>query len=443
MAVDHFVEEYSKARPRSAALHERAEKVFAADGATHFVRILDPFRPYITHAKGSKKWDVDGHEYIDYVMGHGALLQGHSHPSIVKAVQEQMAKGVHYGDNHELEVEWAELIQRLMPSAERVEFFSSGQEANLMAIRLSRIFTGRKKILRFVENFHGWADEVVLPPSSPGTSNPEVTIIPFDLKRVEEELATGEFAILMTEGGGAHMTGQVPLDFDFVRALPALAHKYGTVWHLDEVVTGFRDAVGGFQGMVGVKPDLTSLGKVIAGGLGAGALIGRADILEALNSRTPVERRVLHSGTWNGNPLTSAAGVASMKNCQGGESQKRANEMAAYLRKKGNRVFREKGISAWLYGRSITHFYLGPIELQPSSEVLPPTRDLAKMMGMSSQKLRLSHHLLHRGVSTLQGRLFILSSAHTEEDIDKTIAALEASLEAMISEGSLEGLWGI
>jgi glutamate-1-semialdehyde 2,1-aminomutase len=305
-----------------------------------------------------------------------------------------------------------------------------------MAIRLSRAFTGRNKILRFAENFHGWADEVVFPPTSPGTAKQEVTVIPYDLKRVEEELSTCQYAILMTEGGGAHMTGMIPLDFDFVRALPRLAQKYGTVWHLDEVVTGFRDAVGGFQEMVGVKPDLTSLGKIVAGGLGAGALVGRADIMAILDPKTGPEKQVVHSGTWNGNPLTSAAAVAGLKLCRTGDPQKKANMLAAELRKKGNRMMREKAIQGWLYGRSITHLYLGPLELEPSLDTLPPTRDVAKMLGGAAQRLRLSLHLLQRGISTLQARMFILSSAHTEDDVDNTVAALAASFEAMISEGS-------
>jgi len=437
MAVDKLVEGYKRTHPKSVELHARAVKVFAADGATARARILPPYRPYITHAKGSKKWDVNGNEYLDYVMGHGSLLLGHSHPAIVKAVQEQVTKGVHYGDNHELEVEWAELIQSMMPSAGRVEFFACGQEANLMAIRLARIFSGRRKILRFVENFHGWADEVVLTPSSPGVVADEVKIIPYDLDRVEKELATGEYAILMTEGGGAHMGGQLPVDFDFVRALPDLAHKYGTVWHLDEVVTGFREAPGGFQSMVGVKPDLTCLGKVVAGGLGAGVLIGRADIMAVFSSRTPDNRRVIHTGTWNANPLTCAAGIACLKLCQDGEPQKKANELAAYLREKGNQVFKEKGIDGWLYGRSITHVYLGPLDFKPPDDTVPPTKDVDKIMGMVGTKGRLCYHLLHRGVSTLGARIFILSCMHTIEDIDKTVTALADSLEAMIEEGTL------
>jgi len=436
MTVDKLIEEYKRAHPKSGELHERAAKFFPADGTTHRARLLSPYRPYITHAKGSKKWDVDGNEYIDYVMGHGSLILGHSHPAVVKAVQEQMAKGVHYGENHELEVEWAELIQSLMPSMERVEFFACGQEANLMAVRLARIFTGRKKILRFVLNYHGWADELVLDPSTPGIVADEVTWIPYDLDRVEEELATGKYAILMTEGGGARMSGQIPIDFDFIRALPALAHKYDTVWHLDEVVTGFRDTPSGFQSIVGVKPDLTSLGKCVAGGLGAGALVGRADIMEALSPKAPKNQQVVHSGTWNANPLTSAAGVAALKLYQGGEPQRKASELAAYLRKKGNQVFKEKGIGGWLYGRSVAHVYLGPFDYEPPDDTVPPTKDIDKIMRLET-KVRLSQHLIQRGVATMSARFFILSCVHTIEDIDQTIKALGDSLDAMIAEGTI------
>ncbi|MAF86090.1 MAG: aspartate aminotransferase family protein [Dehalococcoidales bacterium] len=438
MAVDRLVDEYKITHPKSQELHDRAARIFAADGATARIRILNPYRPYITHAKGSKKWDIDGNEYIDYVMGHGAMLLGHSHPAIVKALQEQAAKGTHYGDNHELEVAWAELIQSMVPSAERVEFFACGQEANLFAIKLARIFTQRSKILRFVENFHGWADELVPTPISPSVVADAVKIIPYDLDRVEEELATKEYAILMTEGGGAHMSGQIPLDFEFVRTLPGLAHKYGTVWFLDEVVTGFRDAPGGFQSIVGVKSDLTSLGKIVAGGIGAGALVGRADIMGLLSPETPANRRMIHTGTWNANPLASATGIAALKLCQDGKPQRKANEMAASLRKEGNQLFKEKGVDGWLYGRSITHVYLGPFDCQPTDDTVPPTKDISKITGMGGAKTRLSHHLLHRGISTMAARHLILSCMHTIKDVNKTVDALADSLDAMIEEGSIK-----
>ncbi len=437
MAVENIVEEYVRNHPRSQKLHMRAKEVFAANGATHAARILDPFRPYITRAKGSRKWDVDGNEYIDYVMGHGALILGHSHPEVVRAVQEQMAKGVHYGDNHQLEIEWAELIKSMMPSIEKVEFFSCGQEANMMAIRLARVFTGRRKVLRFEENFHGWADELV-DLHSPGIVADEVKAIPgHDLNRLEDELAKREYAILLVEGGGAHMGGQIPWDTEFVRALPGLTRKYGTVCLIDEVVTGFRDSPGGWQATVGVTPDLTTLGKTIGGGLGIGALGGRADIMDMLRPQPSAQHIVRHSGTWNANPLTASAGVAACKLYRGGEVQERVNQLGAYLATKGNQVLKERGISGRLYGRSIIHIYLGRLDYEPPDNTLPPTRDVRAIMAGMPVKTRLCLHLIHRGISTQGARFFILSTAHAEEDIDQTVKALGDSLDAMVAEGTI------
>ncbi len=435
--TSNIVDAYIRTHPGSQKLHERAMRIFAADGATHSARIFDPFRPYITRARGTRKWDIDGNEYIDYVMGHGALILGHCHPAIVQAVQEQVARGTHYGENHELEVAWAELIQRMMPAMEKIEFFSCGQEANMMAARLSRLFTGRKKILRFVENFHGWGDELVVT-DAPGVSNDYVTMIPgHDLKLLEKELMTREYAMVMAEGGGAHMAGQIPWDPDFVRSIPPLARKYGTVFLIDEVVTGFRDAAGGWQSTVGVTPDLTSLGKTIGGGLGIGALGGRADIMDMLKPKAPPQPFARHPGTWNANPLTAAAGVAACTLYLDGEPQRRANELGAYLRKKGNQALKDKGYAGRLYGRTIVHVYLGPADYEPADDSLPPTSDVTKLVSGAAQKGRLCLHLLQRGIATMGGRFFVLSAMHTEEELDRTVEALLSSLDAMSADGSL------
>jgi len=444
-AAENIVEEFNKSHQKSQKLHERAVNIFAANGATHAGRVFDPFMPYMTHAKGSRKWDVDGKEYIDYVMGHGALILGHCHPDVVQAVQEQMAKGTHYSSNHELELEWAELIKSMMPWVEKVEFFSCGMEADMMALRLGRVFTGRKKVLKFEEHFHGWADHLV-EPGEPGVLPEDniintVTIPANDLSKVEKELATKEYAVLLTEGGGGHMGGQVPLDVDFARALPDLAHKYGTVWCLDEVVTGFRDSPGGWQSMVGVRPDLTALGKCVGGGLGAGAVVGRADIMDALRPKGAKERAIRHSGTWNANPLTAAAGIAACKLYKGGEVQKKVSELAAYIRGKGNEVLKELSINGRLYGRSIVHLYLGPIDYEPSEDTMPPSKNISQLTipGKSPMRMRLCLHLLQRGVSVAPtgSKLFILSIAHTKTDLDQTIEAFRDSLIAMIDEGTI------
>ena len=440
MTTENIVEQYRRSHLGSQELHKRAVEVFA-NGATHGVRVLDPFKPYMTHARGSRKWDVDGNEYIDYSMSHGALILGHSHPEIVSAVQEQMARGTHYGSNHELEVEWAELIKSMMPSAERVRFFACGNEADMMALRLGRIFTGRKKVLKFEGHFHGWNDHLSLS-GTPGTLPEDnavntITIPSNDLSKVEAELAKREYAILMTEGGGAVMGGQYPLDDDYARALPDLTRRYGTVWVVDEVVTGFRFAPGGWQATVGVKPDLTTLGKCVGGGLSCGAMVGRADIMAAFDSKTPVERRVNHSGTWNANPLVAAAGVAALKLLRTGEPQRRADEAAAQLREGCNKALKERGIEGRLYGgSSIIYLYLGPIDYEPSDHTMPPVRDINRLMTGSGGR-QMTLHLLHRGVATMGTRLFVLSVTHTKEDIDQTVKVFGDSLDAMIADGDL------
>ena len=441
--MEDIVALYKRTHARSAKLHEEAVKYFSPDGCTHSLRMFDPFRPYITHGKGSHKWDVDGNEYIDYAMGHGCLILGHGHPAIVKAVKEQMDKGTHFAGNHELEIEWAKLIQEMIPMAERIEFFSSGSEANMMAVRLARAFTGRKKILKFDEHWHGWGD-ALQPPKTPGVPDEiAATVIPAnDLDLVERELAKGEYAALITEGGGGHMGGMVPLDKDFARALPGLTRKYGTVWVIDEVVTGFRDSPGGWQATVGVTPDLTTLGKAVGGGLGIGVVIGRADILDLCSSRTPSERRIRHLGTWNANPLTCAAGVAACKLLKTGEVQKKINDLGAYFRKSGNRLLKERGYSARFYGptKSIVNLYVGPIDFEPSDDQMPPTKDTHKIMDPAVMPLRqrLTLYLLQLGVDTYQARYCALSIAHTREDIDQTVKAFINAIESAIADGTFE-----
>ncbi|MFW6056137.1 MAG: aspartate aminotransferase family protein [Chloroflexota bacterium] len=436
---DDIVRQYIERRPLSARLHAEALMHFGAGGATHAARVSDPFRPYITHAEGSRKWDVDGNEYVDYTMGHGALLLGHSHPAIVEAIQVQAAKGLHYGENHEMEIRWASLISSMMPVAERIEFCAAGQEANMMAVRLARAYTGRRRILRFAENYHGWADELA-GPGPVGCLAEEVTVLPFnDREAVEKALATREYAIMLSEGGGGHMAGQVPIELALQRDLPGMARQYGTLYCLDEVVTGFRDAPGGWQELVGVKPDLSTIGKCVGGGVHVGAVVGREDIFSALSPAAPPGARVIHAGTWNANPLAAAAGVAACTLYLNGAPERQAAAMARRFRDGGNEVFRRLGIQGRFYSRSIVHLYLGPVEQEPATfDFEGPSTDVTRLMAPEYEavKTRLGLHLLEEGVAAFRGAMYVFSSAHTEQDVDFTIEALETSLIAMRNEGS-------
>lgn len=422
-STDRLAEAYQAARPRGAALHAEACRYFAALGATHFARAAVPFRPYITRASGSRKWDADGHEYVDYVMGHGALVLGHNHPDVVAALQQQLTRGIHFGDNHELEVEWARRIQAMMPSAERVEFFACGQEANLMAIRLARIHTARRRILRLRFNYHGWADELAGPYAA-GTVADAVTLIdPNDLALLERELRTREYAILLVEGGGAYLAGRVPIAVEYYQALPDLTRRSGTVLLLDEVVTCFREGSGGWQAAVGIRPDLTTVGKAVSGGLPAGGLLGRAELFQPLDPGNRPERLVVHGGTWNALPLTAAAGIAACRLYQDGAPQRLVRRRADTFKDAGNAVLARLGIRGRLQGRTVVHLILGDIESGPG--------------GQPQANRRLDLHLLQRGISTLLGDAFVFSAAHTEADVEQTVNSLAQALQAMQEEGTL------
>ena len=310
---------YEAEFPNSRKLFEQAKSLFP-DGVTHDLRRLEPFPIYIERAQGACKWDVDGHRLIDYWAGHGALLLGHSHPAVVEAVQRQMGKSTHPGACHELEIKWGQYVQRLVPSAEKMRFVSSGTEATLMALRLARIFTGRPKLLKFAGHFHGWHDFVIpaadvphdglVPGVPPAVAADTVVVLPNDLAAVEKALARDpQIGCVILEPTGGHF-GAVPIRGDFLRALRELTSKQNKLLIFDEVITGFRVHPGGAQGHYGISPDLTTLAKVLAGGLPGGCLAGRADVLASLEFRAG-KPKMKHPGTFNANPLSAAAGIAA------------------------------------------------------------------------------------------------------------------------------------
>ncbi|MEZ4455768.1 MAG: aminotransferase class III-fold pyridoxal phosphate-dependent enzyme [Gemmatimonadales bacterium] len=434
---DPLVERYVAERPNSAALHERARAFFAADGATHFARVKAPFRPYISRTAGAAKWDVDGHRYLDFVLGHGALVLGHGHPAVVAALTAQAARGIHFGDNHELEVEWAALIRELMPRAERIEFTASGQEANHLGLRVARAYTGRRRLLRFAHNYHGWGDELCAPGSG-GSPSDNVTVIPADdVELLERTLASKDYALVLIEGGGGRLSGRVPTTPEFFRLLPEVGARHGTLVMLDEVVTGFREAPGGWQSVVGMTPDLASIGKAASGGVPCGALIGRADVMACLGVEVAADRRVMHGGTWNAAPLTCAAGIAACGEYRGGAPQRHVAASAERLLADTNGRLRRAGLPARLYGRSFLHVYLGAAERE--DDRLPPVAAVEKLMDPARTSLyqRLDLHLLSRGIATLRGEGMALSVAHTDADLDSAAEAFVASVAAMVAEGTL------
>jgi glutamate-1-semialdehyde 2,1-aminomutase len=446
-----LVDRYSAAFPGSKKRFETARGIFPT-GVTHDTRMMDPFPPYVTHAQGAYKWDVDGHKLVDYFVGHGALLLGHSPPDVVQAVQEQMAKGTHYGACHDLEIEWGQLVQKLVPSAERVRFTGSGTEATLMALRLSRLATGRPKFLKFRGHFHGWHDYVTISAEPPYDATsiagvPEsvtancVSVPPNDLNVVEDAIKNDpQIGAVILEPTGGHW-GAIPMRGEFLKGLRELCTRHNCILIFDEVITGFRVSPGGAQAFYGIKPDLTSMAKILAGGLPGGGLAGRADILAFIEPR-PGKPKMKHPGTYNANPLSAAAGVAALKRIATGEPTAKANAAAIRLRNGLNELFESRDWPCVAYGdfsmMRIVPGYRGP---RPSTTagvndgLIPYDNDLDTLDGSKTGKplsVMRQAMLLH-GVD-LWGFAGMTSCEHTDAVIDETIHAVEQSIGLLIDE---------
>lgn len=427
-----FVREWVEANPASRQLAERATAVLPA-GVTHDVRRDSPFPLAVARALGSRKWDLDGHEVICYVMGHGSLLLGHGDEAVVEAVREQAGRSLHPGACHELEVRWAEAVVDLVPSAELVRFTASGTEASLLALRLARAATGRPRVAKLVGHFHGWNDQVSygadepfdgpdsagLPPLTDGA----LSVLPVELDALSAALERRDVAALILEPSGAAW-GTVPLPPGFLADCRRIADETGTVLIFDEVVTGFRWSPGGVQGLVGVTPDLTVLGKVLAGGMPGGAVAGRAAILSLLALPADDSRRVAHPGTHNAHPVSAAAGLATLSAVRTGEPQERAGTLARQLREGLNETFSRCGVAGRAYGEASTfHLLFGDAE---PLEGIGTAR--LKAGGMTPELSKELHRgMLLRGVQLFHGSGF-LSSAHSETDVEETLSAFAAVL---------------
>ena len=437
-----LAERFAAEFPASRKLHEQARSVFP-DGVTHDLRHLDPFPIYIDRAAGAYKWDVDGHRLIDYWSGHGALLLGHSHPAVVEAVQNQVARSTHPGGCHELEIEWGRWVQRLVPSAERVRFVSSGTEATMMALRLARIHSGRPRVLKFAGHFHGWND-FLIPDADPPYGEPvpgvlcdvqrdTIVVPPNDPAAVEQALKHDPaIGCVILEPTGGHW-GAVPIRGPFLEALREITRRHDRLLIFDEVITGFRVAPGGAQALYGVVPDITTLAKILAGGLPGGCVAGRADVMAALEFRAG-KGKMKHPGTFNANPLSASAGVATLQVVAGGEPGRRANAAAHKLRRRCNALFEERGVPWVAYGEfSGFRFLPGYQGPRPQGEsFIPYGGDFQRLDVPANPRQRQAFRqaMLLGGVD-LPGLSGMTTAAHTDANIEETVAAVAAAVEVL------------
>jgi glutamate-1-semialdehyde 2,1-aminomutase len=409
----------------SAALYDRAKEAFPS-GVTHDSRFAKPFPIYVNRAKGSRKWDVDGNEYVDYYGGHGALLLGHCHPAVTEAVVEQAQKGSHYGACHELEVRWAELVQEIVPTAEAVKFTSSGTESTMLAMRLARAFTGRDRIIKANSHFHGWHDYAVVAMAEPwdvpismgvpkGVQGTVTGINDKDADALEAELAKGDVAGIIIWCNA--------LTKEWADTVAQKAKAHGALVIYDEVVTGFRYAPGGAQEHFGAQPDLSTFAKILAGGYPGGAVSGRADIIHQFDfSDDPQKQRfgrIAHPGTYNASPVSAAAGVACLEIVKDPRVQERAAETAEKIREGFREVLQRTG----------TEGSVGGWKSYITSSV--------KGTGSAWDTQLKWRAAMQLGGVDPSGTSLIVSAVHDDSDVARTVEAFEGAIQRLRSDGAL------
>ncbi len=438
---------YLELHPGSAERWDTARDIFP-DGVTHDGRRMSPFPLYGTHGEGGVKWDVDGNRIIDFWTGHGSMMLGHSHPEIVKAVQEQVARGTHLSMSSDLEIRWAQLVQQLIPSAEKVRFHSSGTEATMMAIRMARAYTRKSRVIKFEDHFHGWSDALSAGSAGIGgipreTLNTMIVLPPNDMAALEwAMLGNNDIAAIILEPTGAHM-GLEPISAAFLADLRALTERHGVVLIFDEVVTGFRVSKGGAQELYGVTPDMTTMAKILGGGLPGGAVAGKADIINMIQNGPDPEynhnRRIAHNGTFNANPLSAVAGIKALELLSTTPVNETADAMGQRLKDGINDLLAKIEVEGYATGISSLIF----LRLGVDPTTADPDRNPSAARDMRASEnpelqaqlnLAMLNHGVHAG-SAHGGARFILSAAHTEQDIDATVEAVGSALNDVREQG--------
>jgi glutamate-1-semialdehyde 2,1-aminomutase len=426
---------------RSIAAFARARRVIAG-GVNSPVRALGSvgLSPvFMKSGSGATLYDLDGHEYLDYVMSWGALLLGHAHPAITRAIVNTAMRGTSFGTPTELESELAETIRSMMPSLARVRFVSSGTEATMSAIRLARGFTGRRKIVKFAGCYHGHGDSFLIAagsgalthgtPDSPGVTEgtaADTIVLPFnDVPAIEHafDMNAGSIAAAIVEPYPGNMGLVLPRP-GYLRRLRELCTSYDALLIFDEVMTGFRVARGGAQAREGIVPDLTTLGKVIGGGLPVGAFGGRAEVMAQLSPDGPVYQ----AGTLSGNPLVMAAGLATLSIVAADDSlYDRLAEMTQKLSQGLDEVLSryEVAHSCNHAGSLFSVFFTGEPVVDLASALKSDRRLFAKYFGA----------MLDRGIylapSPFESNF--VSTAHTESDVQRTIASADRALNQLLA----------
>lgn len=428
---------------RSHELYELAKQSLAG-GVSSNVRLLGKPHPlFFDRAEGALLYDVDGNKYIDYVLAQGPMILGHSHPAVLDAVNTAMRRGQLYAGQHMLEIELAQKLVEIVPSAELCRFGLSGSEMVQAAMRLARAVTGRTMILRFEGHYHGWFDNVLIsvapPPDKAGPRHaPQPTlgsngqtasalqdffVLPFnDLALVEELFARSgdQIAAVMLEPMMCN-TGAIPPEPGFLQGLRRLCDQYGSLLYFDETITGFRLSLAGAQGYYGVTPDLSSFAKAMAGGFANAALVGKAEYMQRF------AQDVNHSGTFNSNIISMAASVAALAELEkdGGAVYRHIERLGTKLMQGLRELGRRHGLPLHVQGL--------PCAFHVSFNQQPPIRDY-RDYALHCDKERYTafvEAMLARGVRLIGRGIWYVSAAHTERHIEQTLETADQALREL------------
>jgi len=431
--------EYRRRTPASKKLYESALAVLPG-GDTRTVTYFPPYPVFIEKGKGCHITDVDGNEYMDFVNNYTSLIHGHAHPEVVSATAAQLTRGSCFAAPIELQVELAQLLSSRIPSLQQVRFCNSGTEATLAAIRAAKAFTGRNKILKMEGGYHGSHDCVEIsvdPPlleAGPRQSPipraecaglfrgvlADVLVAPFNdaeaARRIISQHSEDLAAIIVEPLLGAG--GTLPAESQFLQILRTTSQECGALLIFDEIIS-FRLSYGGAQEIYSIQPDLTTLGKIVGGGLPVGALGGRADIMALFDPRCS---RLSHSGTYNGNALTMTAGIATLR-CWTREEIARLNRLGELLRQELKKSFLNLGIPAQVTGvGSLAAWHFTNSEIVNYRDVAAASRSLHHPLHLS---------LMNRGMFTTPRGSVCLSTPMQKRDVEEIVAAFQESLREL------------
>ena len=404
---------------KSRAEHARRGRTLAGGVSTAFRALQRPVPITFEQGRGARLRDIDGNEYIDYALAFGPMLLGHSPQPVVDAVRRQVAAGIGYGASHRLEAELSEALCRIVPCAERAIFSNSGSEAVHVAIRIARAATGRTRVIKFLGHWHGWFDTIAVGTSGKTDNSPttggqdplaaaSVSVIPWNEQAALAAALGPDVAAVIMEPAAINGGAFAPSP-GYLEAALEMTHRAGALLIFDEVITGFRLALGGAQQRYGVTPDLAVFGKALGNGFPISAVCGRADVMEVVSSR-----EVAHVGTTNGNPVCAAAAAASL-----GELETHAKEIYPRLESSGARlaaIFRE---AAHDHGLPLRVNQIGGAAHAFWSNV-PVEGYNASLQADMAAYLRFVEALLDEGVQVITRGLLYVSAAHTEADLEDT-----------------------